>query len=147
MGSRWRRRREKRISRQRLCGCGVPWYQYIVFCLWLRIIKKSKKDLDLCSYFDLVCFGLCMFLFYQILELLVWVRLIEWRGLDKNFVLIGFWLTRWSFVKVNFSSHCIFFCFFCRLGSFGCEVSLRLVLLLFLVVMFERFVSISHTHS
>ena len=32
---------------------------------------KFKKDLDLCSYFDLVCFCLCMFLFYQILEFLV----------------------------------------------------------------------------
>ena len=28
---------------------------------------KIKKDLDLWSYFDLVCFCLCMFLFYQIL--------------------------------------------------------------------------------
>ena len=33
--------------------------------------RKIKKDLDLCSYFDLVCFCLCMFLFYQILEFLV----------------------------------------------------------------------------
>ena len=93
-----------------------------MFCSWLRIIKNQKR----CRVVFIFWFGmfLSVHVFLPDLGFLVWVRLIEWRGLDKNFVLIGFWSTLWSFLKLNFCSNCICFCFFlharqCRLWSFS----------------------------